>query len=64
MASAKYDVDFRASHHNIFSTLLDLMNYPVELRRPGYSISLLKATSKDSAPRYFNPGPGKKIRFD
>ena len=60
----KPDLSYKASHHNIFATLLDLMNYPDELRRPGYSPSLFKATSSDSKPRFFNPWPEKKIRFD
>ena len=58
------DVGFKASHHNVFATLLDLMNYPEELRRSEYSKSLLKAKASDSSSRFFNPGPGKKIRFD
>jgi glucan phosphoethanolaminetransferase (alkaline phosphatase superfamily) len=62
--NAGVDTSFRASHHNIFAALLDLMNYPTELRDLQYSISFLKARSTDSVPRFFNPGPGKKIRFD
>jgi glucan phosphoethanolaminetransferase (alkaline phosphatase superfamily) len=58
------DTGFAASHHNLFATVLDLMNYPRELRPPSLSVSLLTATRNDSTPRYFNPGPGKKIRFD
>jgi glucan phosphoethanolaminetransferase (alkaline phosphatase superfamily) len=64
MSDARIDVGFKASHHNIFATLLDLMNYPEELRRSEYSKSLLKAKAADSSSRFFNPGPGKKIRFD
>ena len=64
MPRAAVDTGFKASHHNIFATLLDLMNYPSELRMPIYSKSLLTATSNDSAPRYFNPDGMKKVRFD
>jgi glucan phosphoethanolaminetransferase (alkaline phosphatase superfamily) len=60
----KVDTTFKASHHNLFATLLDLMNYPEELRGVNYSISLFQATSADSRPRFFNPGPGKKVPFD
>lgn len=61
---AAVDTGFKASHHNIFATLLDMMNYPTDLRMDGYSQSLLKATSADSTTRYFNPDGGKKVRFD
>jgi hypothetical protein len=54
----------RASHHDIFPTLLDLMNYPEEMREPRNSISLLKATAKDSQPRFFNPDLLEKVPFD
>lgn len=64
MPQTRVDLGFKASHHNVFATLLDLMNYPVDLRRPGYSVSLLKATASDSKPRFFNPWPGRRVRFD
>ena len=65
MPQLKPDLSFKASHHNLFATLLDLMSYPEELRPAGeYSISLFKATSNDSKPRFFNPWPERKIRFD
>jgi glucan phosphoethanolaminetransferase (alkaline phosphatase superfamily) len=51
------DTDFRASHANIFASLLDLMKYPEEERRYDYSISLFKAKREDSAPRYYFSGP-------
>lgn len=61
---SKPDTNYRASHANIFPTLLDLMNYPENLREKRNSISLLKAVSKDSRPRFFNPDLGEKIPFD
>jgi glucan phosphoethanolaminetransferase (alkaline phosphatase superfamily) len=64
LSDRNVDTAFKASHHNLFATLLDLMNYPEELRNVNYSISLFKARSADSRPRFFNPGPGKKVPFD
>lgn len=58
------DVDFKASHCNIFPALLDLMNYPEDLRKQKYAVSLLKATTSDSAPRFFNSPSKQKIPFD
>lgn len=49
----KVDTRFRASHSNIFATLLDLMQYPEAERNFAYSTSLLKATAVDSKPRFF-----------
>jgi glucan phosphoethanolaminetransferase (alkaline phosphatase superfamily) len=62
--SGPIDTNFKASHKNIYPTLLDLMNYPEELRERRFVISLLKAKSSDSKPRFFNPDLGKKIPFD
>jgi len=64
LKNAEPDTGFHASHHNIFASILDLIGYPENLRPPYYSVSLLKATSLDSVPRFFNPNPRKKIRFD
>jgi glucan phosphoethanolaminetransferase (alkaline phosphatase superfamily) len=47
------DTNFRASHANIFATLLDLMNVPKSERRRTYAKSLLEARATDSNPRYF-----------
>lgn len=68
------DTGFRASHSNIFATMLDLMKYPDDKRKPKYSISLLNAKGLDSIVRYFftpnvMPGEnqillGQRIRFD
>lgn len=47
------DTQFKATHANIFATLLDLMNYPESEREFQYRKSLLKATASDSQPRFF-----------
>lgn len=49
----RLDTQFRASHSNIFATLLDLMSYPEGERKFPYSMSLLRATAADSKPRFF-----------
>ena len=61
---AEVDTNYKASHQNIYPTVLDLMNYPEELRERKNVPSLLKATSTDSKPRFFNPNLGRKIPFD
>ncbi len=64
------DVDFKASHFNIFPTILDLMNVPREQRAEQYALSLLSATAADSRPRYYlagdlhGAGSTKKYVFD
>ena len=64
------DTGYRASHANIFATLLDLMNFPASERRRDYAPSLLTAKAGDSQPRYFwvgNPNErilGAKLAFD
>lgn len=58
------DTGYKASHQNIYPTILDLINYPDELRERTAIPSLLKAKSTDSKPRYFNPDLGHKIAFD
>lgn len=60
----KVDTSYKASHQNIFPTLLDLMNYPPELREGVHAPSLLKTKASDSRPRFFNPDLGVKIAFD
>jgi glucan phosphoethanolaminetransferase (alkaline phosphatase superfamily) len=47
------DAHFRATHANIFATLLDLMKYPETERKFAYSTSLLKAKAADSKPRVY-----------
>ena len=64
MKDRTVDTGFKASHANIFTTLLDLMNYPEELRKYPYAISLFRAKTADSRPRFFNPSLNKKIPFD
>jgi glucan phosphoethanolaminetransferase (alkaline phosphatase superfamily) len=64
------DTKFAAAHSNLFATMLDLMNYPPELRAEKYAVSLLAAKVGDSKPRtYFVGNPsgafgGKKMIFD
>lgn len=64
------DEDFKASHSNIFATLLDLMDFPEDERKYRYAISLLKAKKADSAPRFYytgnlnKPEMGAKLPFD
>jgi glucan phosphoethanolaminetransferase (alkaline phosphatase superfamily) len=50
------DTQYRASHANIFATLLDLMGVPKLERRHEYALSLLGAKATDSKPRYFFVG--------
>ncbi len=50
------DTGFKASHSNLFATLLDLMNYPQNKRKYDYSISLLKARESDSRKRFYYAG--------
>lgn len=58
------DTSYKASHHNLYPTILDLINYPAELREREFSLSLLKATGRDSRPRFYNPSYGAKMPFD
>ena len=52
----KVDTAYKASHQNLFSTLLDLMQVPQENRRFPYALSLLRATASLSQPRYYIVG--------
>lgn len=61
---ANLDTNYKASHCNIFPTLLDLMNYPENMRKPKYALSLFTATSKDSTQRFFNRPFGERIPFE
>ena len=47
------DTKYRASHQNLFPTLLDLMGVPAASRVIQYERSLLVATEEDSQPRSF-----------
>ena len=58
------DTSFKASHANLFTSLLDLMEYPDSLRKHPYAISLLKARGSDSRKRFFNPAGQGKVPFD
>jgi glucan phosphoethanolaminetransferase (alkaline phosphatase superfamily) len=64
------DTGFKASHVNIFPTLLDLMEFPENQRQYNYALSLLKAKSTDSQPRFYYSergepnNPGKRYPFD
>ncbi|MEZ5346262.1 MAG: sulfatase-like hydrolase/transferase [Pyrinomonadaceae bacterium] len=67
------DTKFKASHENIFATILDLMKYPDDLRKRNYAISLLKAKESDSKPRHYASSgrstlgehiPSGKLKFD
>lgn len=58
------DTNYKASHANVFPTVLDLLGYPAALRDKRGFPSLLHATSTDSRPRYFNPYLGVKVLFD
>ena len=62
--ASNIDTGYKASHQNLYPTLLDLMNYPEELRERKDVPSLFKAKASDSKPRFFNPNLGKKIPFD
>lgn len=64
------DTEFKASHFNIFATLLDLMRFPENKREQKYAPSLFRVMQKDSKPRFYITGDlhgrssGKKYRFD
>ncbi len=64
------DTKYRASHSNIFATLLDLMNFPESERKFSYATSLFKAKESDSKPRFYYTGDlhstsfGGKRQFD
>ena len=50
------DTAFKASHANIFPTILDLMKIPEADRTANYALSLTGAKSADSKPRYYYSG--------
>ena len=50
------DTSYKASHQNLFATLLDLMNVPEPDRQYPYATSLLRAHGGDSKPRSFYAG--------
>ncbi len=50
------DTTYKTSHANIFATILDLMNVPIEARPYSYAPSLLYVKSSQSEERYFYSG--------
>jgi arylsulfatase A-like enzyme len=46
------DTGYRASHHNIFATVLDLMHVPATIRQGSLYRSLLTARETDRDPRF------------
>ncbi len=50
------DTAYKASHSNLFATLLDLMEFPVSERTYPYALSLLQAQADDSRPRTYAYG--------
>lgn len=58
------DTSYKASHGNIFPTILDLIEYPKELRDVSRFPSLLDAKVSDSRQRFFSPDLGVKVPFD
>lgn len=54
----------KASHCNVFSTLLDLMRYPTPLRERSYCLSLLNLSDTVAAPRRFNTPQRKLVNFE
>ncbi|MCB0033014.1 MAG: sulfatase-like hydrolase/transferase, partial [Anaerolineales bacterium] len=65
----KIDTSYKASHFNIFTTLLDLMGVPETQYALPYPPSLLDVTAADSVPRHYLPGDenfftGEVVSFD
>jgi glucan phosphoethanolaminetransferase (alkaline phosphatase superfamily) len=60
----KVENSFRASHANIFATLLDLMSFPKSELRYQHAISLLDAKAADSQPRFFWVGDLNERAFN
>jgi hypothetical protein len=58
------DTSFKASHANLFTSLLDLIDYPEEMRKHSYAVSLFKASGSASTKRFFNPDAQGKVPFD
>lgn len=69
-AAPAVDTAYKASHSNVFATLLDLMRFPESERRFEYNLSLLKAKASDSKPRTYYVGNisgnsgGRKMTFE
>jgi glucan phosphoethanolaminetransferase (alkaline phosphatase superfamily) len=61
------DESYRASHANLFATMLDAMKFPETERHYPYALSLYKARGADSAPRVYYGGElnrARKLPFD
>jgi glucan phosphoethanolaminetransferase (alkaline phosphatase superfamily) len=56
-----FDTAYKASHYNIFATLLDLMAVPESIRLHDYPLSLFTATVADSQDRYFLGGTSEAV---
>ena len=54
----------KASHHNMFAAMLDVMKYPVEVRQRNYSSSFLNCGPEMNSARSFSTPTGKKIAFE
>lgn len=53
-----------AHHSNIFPTLLDLMNFPMEARTTKYAPSLFDPAMDTARPRYYHSGDGRRFLFE
>ena len=66
----RFDTGYRASHANIFPTLLDLMDVPPQARNYRYARSLTEARASHSRPRYYSDADltgedgGRRHAFD
>jgi len=49
----KVDTKYKATHANILPTVLDIIHYPMQLRKYPYTISLFKATEKDNSTKIY-----------
>jgi len=58
------DTTYRASHSNIFATILDLMGVPESARVHEYDLSLFDAKGEDSKDRLFFGGDGTIVNHD
>lgn len=58
------DTSYKASHYNIFATVLDLMEVPKSARLYTYPLSLFEATTEDSQDRFFIDAGGAVINYD
>lgn len=58
------DTDYKASHSNIFATILDLMNVPTQARLHQYNLSLLEAKASDSKNRPFFNSDGSILIYE